>query len=449
MGRPALARGERGRINPTRRGSEWFCRVRYRDDKGHRREFNVGPFGRARDAEDAALAKWELVRAALPQAGVKTLDDVARLWFLKLEREGQVKPGSIRSWTKTWTATLSPVIGHRDVNRFDRADAVSALSSLYRRRPRRRLRDKQGRKVTMMVDGDVRRIWEHDTTDWGSGYVKVDPHGPDEPGNWVPLKGRQPRSVLMLVLQFAADEGLRRDGVVVLQGSRAPRSHTPAPREVTGEDFDRLVQMADAKSKHRRSDTNLRDLFVLLYFSGLRMGEALGLTWDRVHLDDPDAPWVLVDRQLLEDGGLAYGTTKGSGSHRVESRRIVLHPRAAAMLSERRRATRWSKAGHPVFATAKKNSRVSTRRGGGWHAAPVPLRHSNVRRRIRELVHDTDLQWVHAHAFKHSFLTKADRVAGSAVAADFGGHATDAVTKRHYIVKPDYTLLDPREFFDE
>jgi integrase len=448
MGRPAISVGQRGRISPKRRGAAWFCRVRYRDMAGVRREFNVGPLPRARDAEQAAEAKWCELRSAMIAPTVISLDDVARRWLASLESDGQTKPGSIRSWTKTWTATLSPVVGERDVNEFSRADAVESLRSLYRRRPRRRLRDSSGRKITMLVDGQERDIWEHDLRDWGSGHVKIDPKGADAASNWVPVTGVQPRSVLMMVLRFAADEGLRRDGVVVLDGTKSPRRREPSPREVTAADFELLVAWADAKSRRRRSDTNLRDLLVFLYYSGVRMGEALGLTWNRVFLDDPEAPWVLIDRQLLEDGGIVFGTTKGTRSNgRIEMRRIILHARAANMLLERRVATPWTGPEDPVFATVQSGRALSTAPGAGRVVRPVHLRHSNVRTRIRDLVKGTDLEWVHAHSFKHSLLTKADRVAGSAVAADFGGHATDAVTKRFYVAKDDVTLLDPREFF--
>lgn len=449
MGRPAIEPGSRGRISPRRRGSAWFCRVRYRDADGVRREFNVGPCGRARDAEDAAEAKWAELRATMVTPAVVTLDEVATRWLESLAADGQTKPGSIRSWSKTWHSTLSPVVGDRDVNVFTRADAVEALRSLYRRRPRRRLRDANGRKITMHIDGDERPIWEHDLEEWGSGFVKVDPRGPDNPTNWVRVAGVQPRSVLMLVLRFAADEGLRRDGTVVLDGTKAPRRPEPNPREVTIGEFEHLIRMADAKSTHQRSDTNLRDLMIFLYFSGVRMGEALGLTWDRVFIDDPNHPWVLIDRQLLGDGAMSYGTTKGTRARgRLEIRRIVLHERAAQMLRERRSASPWTEPAHPVFATASGGGAVATARGAGRLLKPVPLRHSNVRTRIRNLVRGTDLDWVHAHSFKHSLLTKAERAAGSAVAADFGGHATDAVTKRFYIVKDEFTLLDPRAFFD-
>ncbi|GAA4081586.1 hypothetical protein GCM10023066_11740 [Nocardioides kongjuensis] len=383
-------------------------------------------------------------------ASAISLNDVAARWLAAMEADVEIKPGSVRSWSKTWHATLAPVIGGRDVNEFARADAVEALRSLYRRKPRRRLRDVNGRMITMLIDGEERAIWEHDLASWGSGHVRDQPHGPDCASNWIPLAGSQPRSVLMMVLRFAADEGLRRDGVVVLEGTRAPKRPRPQPREVMSRDFERLLDMANAKAQHQRSDTNLRDLLILFYYCGVRMGEALGLTWDRVFLDDDEAPWILVDRQLLEDGGLAYGSTKGTRADgRMEVRRIVLHPRVAEMLEQRRTTSKWTRPEHPVFATAKGGSSTVTERGVGRVLMPVHLRHSNVRTRIRALVAGTDLDWVHAHSFKHSLLTKADRIAGSAVAADFGGHASDAVTKKHYIVREEFTLLDPRAFFDD
>ena len=50
-------------------------------------------------------------------------------------------------------------------------------------------------------------------------------------------------------------------------------------------------------------DQRLADVLEFCLECGLRVGEAVGLTWDRVHLD-MNTPWVLIDRQLqpLGDG---------------------------------------------------------------------------------------------------------------------------------------------------
>ncbi len=48
-------------------------------------------------------------------------------------------------------------------------------------------------------------------------------------------------------------------------------------------------------------DHRLADVVELCLECGLRVGEALGLTWDRIHLE-PEGPWALIDRQLMPVG---------------------------------------------------------------------------------------------------------------------------------------------------
>jgi integrase len=44
-------------------------------------------------------------------------------------------------------------------------------------------------------------------------------------------------------------------------------------------------------------EDRMADVLELCLECGLRVGEAIGITWDRVHLD-ADTPWATIDRQL-------------------------------------------------------------------------------------------------------------------------------------------------------
>lgn len=71
--------------------------------------------------------------------------------------------------------------------------------------------------------------------------------------------------------------------------ARPPRPERKRIEALSADEVDAVIA---AVGEHR-----IADVLELCLECGLRVGEAIGLTWDRVHLD-VDEPWATIDRQL-------------------------------------------------------------------------------------------------------------------------------------------------------
>jgi integrase len=71
--------------------------------------------------------------------------------------------------------------------------------------------------------------------------------------------------------------------------ARPPRPVVTRIEALAAEEIDAVVGAV--------GDSRIADVVEFCLECGLRVGEALALTWDRVHLD-PEMPWVMIDRQL-------------------------------------------------------------------------------------------------------------------------------------------------------
>ena len=416
MGRPAIRPGERGGVRPKQRGRTWFARVAWRDRDGKPHEYSVEA-GSKGGCEDAADLRWSEIVALMDAAERPrelTLDAVAEQWFDRMERprakEKRYTHGAIAAYRSTWRSALSPMVGHIEVNTIERWECVEALRNLWRRKP-----GHEDPATGRWIPGEYLR---------------------DQEGALIPVTGLMPRSTLMRLLGFAADNGYRRDGINPLLGSQAPDRHEPEPRALIDDEADRLIARELARStRHQRSNRDLHDAMVLLRYTGIRIGECLGLTWDRVLDLDGDNPRILIDRQLLERT-MTLGPTKGK-----DRRSIALHPLAVCMLKYRREDSKWTESNHPVFATAQT--------GPGGRTGKVSwVRHSNLRRRWRESVEGTEWEWTHPHAMRATWVTKMERAFGLEDAAGMAGHSDGGATaSRHYVDKGDVREVDPRGAF--
>jgi integrase len=71
--------------------------------------------------------------------------------------------------------------------------------------------------------------------------------------------------------------------------ARPPRPVVTRIEALAAEEIDAVVGAV--------GDSRIADVVEFCLECGLRVGEALAMTWDRVHLD-PEMPWVMIDRQL-------------------------------------------------------------------------------------------------------------------------------------------------------
>jgi integrase len=65
----------------------------------------------------------------------------------------------------------------------------------------------------------------------------------------------------------------------------------PERKRIDALSADEVESVISAVGEHR-----MVDVLELCLECALRVGESIGLTWDRVHLD-ADAPWATIDRQ--------------------------------------------------------------------------------------------------------------------------------------------------------
>jgi integrase len=204
-------------------------------------------------------------------------------------------------------------------------------------------------------------------------------------------RGLSPRTVryARTTLRKALGDAVR-DGMLIRNAaalSRPPRQERRELRPLTTAEVRRLL---DATADHR-----FGPLYALLVGSGLRIGEALGLSWSDIDLD---AGSLVVRRSLQRDTGNGY--TFGEPKTR-QSRRTVMLPNLAldalARQRERQDAAR---------AALEPSEWQDTR--GGVFVDPVgrPLSPTVVSADFREAADALGLA-VRLHDLRHSFASLA------------------------------------------
>jgi integrase len=164
--------------------------------------------------------------------------------------------------------------------------------------------------------------------------------------------------------------------------------------------------------------------FELLAHTGLRISEAIGLTW--AHLDLGERPRVKVREQV-------YRGKRRKLKSRSGRRDVPLSPGMAARLL-RHRASNYRGEDRPVFA-----SRVGTE-----------LIPGKVRSRVlNPAVESIGLGWVGLHSFRHTAASLwFERGANVKQVSQLLGHADPAFTLRTYVHLMDDGIGDPG-FLDE
>jgi integrase len=165
----------------------------------------------------------------------------------------------------------------------------------------------------------------------------------------------------------------------------------------------------DADAMAQRKD--LPELARFMLATGVRLGEALGVTWDDLDLD---AGTVDIQRTIIRVKG------KGLIAKRTKSRasqRGLLLPRWCVALLRARRARVGAVTG-PVFPDSR----------GGWRDR------SNVGRAFRSVRAGSDFEWVKTHTYRKTVATVLDDGGLSArMIADQLGHARISMTQDVYL----------------
>ncbi len=159
----------------------------------------------------------------------------------------------------------------------------------------------------------------------------------------------------------------------------------------------------------RRHD--LPELARFMLATGLRLGEALGVTWADVDLS---AGTVAVQRTIVRVKG------KGLIAKRVKSRAserwLLLPPWCVELLRARR--VRLGAFEGPVFADSL----------GGWRDR------SNVGKAFRRVRGGSDFEWVKTHPYRKTVATLLDQSGATArMIADQLGHSRVSMTQDVYL----------------
>jgi integrase len=160
----------------------------------------------------------------------------------------------------------------------------------------------------------------------------------------------------------------------VRQLDRSERPSIPKGRKraLSGDEIERLLA---------ESGDTFRPIVATMIFTGLRIGEILGLRWQDI---DRVAGMVRVRGQLTRGRELV-----GYGKTRAAVRDVVLIPELDAILLEHRLASPHSQGTDYVFATADGK----------------PRGHRTTSRGIERAVKRAGLDDVSAHVFRHTFAS--------------------------------------------
>lgn len=206
-----------------------------------------------------------------------------------------------------------------------------------------------------------------------------------------------------LVRRGALDANPVRD-LTPLELDRDRTARALTPTEVRG-----WLATLDADPMAQRKD--LPELARFMLATGVRLGEALGVTWDDVDLD---AGTVGIQRTIIRVKG------KGLIAKRTKSRasqRGLLLPRWSVTLLRARRA-RMGEVSGPLFPDSR----------GGWRDR------SNVGRAFRSVRAGSDFEWVKTHTYRKTVATTLDAGGLSArLIADQLGHARISMTQDVYL----------------
>jgi integrase len=215
------------------------------------------------------------------------------------------------------------------------------------------------------------------------------------------------RTVISGILGLAVRHGAISTNPVRDVG-RIARSPRRAPRALTLDERVEWISRLRADEDAVRKD--LPDLCEWMLGTGVRIGEALAVSWDEVDLA---GGLVEIEHTIVRITGV--GLLRKSTKSRAGERTLRLPAFAVAMLRRRKLA---SGGRGPVFPDS----------AGGWRDP------SNTSRDLRDARGSEEFAWVTSHVFRKTAATELDRAGLSArQIADQLGHAKVSMTQDRYL----------------
>jgi integrase len=174
----------------------------------------------------------------------------------------------------------------------------------------------------------------------------------------------------------------------------------------------------------------LRDLILLLAFTGVRISEACGLQWHDLAQDESGHPVLIVERQWRPKDGKRAARYKPSAKTAAGTRRIRLAAPLVRRLTKRRAELGVVVSSDPMFATSR----------------GTPYDRHNVGRALRPACDRVGVPRIGPHVLRHTLGSLLyERGWTDVEIAAFIGHEDPSFTRRtylHAVRGGDVTVLD-------
>lgn len=232
--------------------------------------------------------------------------------------------------------------------------------------------------------------------------------------NHGPGTAKTARTVLQHTFAIAVRHGAIRSNPVRDAGRIVqPRKAVIAPDANTVREMQALMRAYDATPDKRgaKRTADLGDLFALFTSTGARTAEVLALRWEDVDLDSTPPTITITGTVALDADGKIF---RQSHPKTETSRRELKLPQYAADVLIRRRIESYCEW---VFPSATGTLR--------WP--------HNLRRNWREALAGTSYSEITPRALRKAVATLLRDQLGTEAARDQLGHASEMVTRRHYI----------------
>lgn len=383
MPRPQLAVGQYGDISVTQEQGHYVALARYRDDDGITRR--VKAQGKSKAAAKQALKDKLAARGKTDGAvdGETRVKDLAERYYDAKKTE-DLAYNTMRRLRGVIDDHIIPRVGNLRIREAttERLDKF-VRDVIVKHGPATALVVRSG--LSGMMSAAVR---------WGGATTNPVEH------TTVPKLARQEIKALTL------DEflGMRAHAVEVL-------------RPLTQEE--RLVRAEGDKRRmggDNREQTPL-DVVDFLIATGARAAEVLGMEWADVHLDEK-VPWVRIRQQVIRKTGDGLVLTKT----KERDTRILKLPLFAVEMLDRRQAG----ASGPMVFTSEVGTLIDPR---------------NMRRAWQKTFEGSEWEWVTQKTLRKTVATYINKTLGAKTAADQLGHASEDMTRKHYIA-PSLEPLD-------
>lgn len=378
MSRPRLVLGTPGKITRTKVAeNKWRARARYRDFSGRTKQVEAFTPAGEKDklgsqAEKALVAKLDAKRASAGEliSGETTVKTLGKVWFADLEQSGRCTEQTTEKYAHILEKHIVPALG--EVKLVEAR--VGILDAVLR---------KMATKTP--ATAKVARVILSDMFTYAVRFDALTSN---------PVREiRLPRQKKKPIVAMSVHEGRQ-----LLEAIKA-------------------WENADDVRGPRRG-TDLSDLMKLMFATGTRISEALGLRWDDIDLA-AEKPTVTIS------GTLVY--TKSQGLFRqdhpktVDGYRIITLPTEAVAVLMRRSLDAIPTESNAVFPA-----------GSGHFKWP-----NNVRRTLRSAMEGMEAEKrIHPHIVRKAVMTLLkDKMGGEAAAAVAGWHDAK-VGEEFYFQKP-------------